>query len=147
MPYHKKNSFFAVVGVHCHATVKYKRKGKRLAVSSHDKGQKAESLVVSYLQKKGWSIVARNYRALGAEIDIIAIENNELVFIEVKSGNRQSEYLAESVTMAKQKRIVRAASEFRYRRRMQDYPVRFEVITVTMPQAAIRHFQEEFFEW
>ena len=118
-----------------------------MATSAHDKGQAAETLVNSYLQKKGWSIVARNYRALGAEIDIIAVDNNELVFIEVKSGNQDHESLAGSVTIAKRKRIARAAAEFRYRRRMQNYPVRFEVITVTAPQATIRHFQEEFFDW
>src|SRR5258706_11908193 len=48
-------------------------------------GKKGEDLAVEYLKKKGYKILERNYRKQYAEIDIIAVKNNVLVFVEVKT--------------------------------------------------------------
>jgi putative endonuclease len=47
-------------------------------------GDIAEEQAVKYLQKLGFRIMARNYQIRGGEIDIIATDKGELVFIEVK---------------------------------------------------------------
>ncbi len=48
-----------------------------------------EDLATEYLQKKGYRIIERNFRQRYGEIDIIAIKDEVLVFIEVKT--RKSE--------------------------------------------------------
>jgi putative endonuclease len=114
--------------------------------STYQKGKEAEKQVITYLQNKGWQILATNYKAAGAEVDIIAFDGKELVIVEVKSGTQDGFLLSESVTIAKRKRIERAANEFRYKERLQNYPIRFDVITVSMPAQKIHHFVEEFFD-
>lgn len=44
-----------------------------------------ENLAVSYLNKKGYRIIERNYQKRYGELDIIGIKDNTLVFIEVKT--------------------------------------------------------------
>lgn len=47
-------------------------------------GDIAETKACQYLQQLGFKIIARNYQIRGGEIDIIATDRGELVFIEVK---------------------------------------------------------------
>lgn len=59
-------------------------------------GKKGEAIAVDYLRKKGYRIVEVNYRCPIGEIDIVARDKNELVFVEVKArkscalGDRKS---------------------------------------------------------
>lgn len=48
----------------------------------------AENLVAEILRNQGWVIVARNYRWIGTEIDILATKGDSLVAIEVKFRSR-----------------------------------------------------------
>lgn len=77
------------------------------------KGQVAEKLAANYLKQQGLQIIQRNYRCKGGEIDIIAQEENVLVFIEVKYRRASSFGMAaESITLHKQKRIILAARHY-----------------------------------
>lgn len=49
-----------------------------------------EDTACKYLQKKGYRIIERNFRKKYAEIDIIALHQKTLVFIEVKTRSNQS---------------------------------------------------------
>jgi len=51
-------------------------------------GRQAESMVARELQRRGWRIVGRNARPSGVrgELDIIALDGQELVIVEVKAG-------------------------------------------------------------
>ncbi|MDO7252671.1 YraN family protein [Helicobacter cappadocius] len=53
---------------------------------SREKGFYAESLACEYLEKNGYEVVERNFSSRYGEIDIIALKNKILHFIEVKSG-------------------------------------------------------------
>ena len=44
-----------------------------------------EEFATSFLQKKGYKIIERNFRKGYGEIDVIATKNNTLIFIEVKT--------------------------------------------------------------
>ncbi len=53
---------------------------------SREKGDIAENKASAYLISLGFQIIERNYTLRGGEIDIIAIKDDVLHFIEVKSG-------------------------------------------------------------
>ena len=48
-------------------------------------GKEGEDFAADYLQKQGYEIIDRNFECKQGEIDIIAKEKNEYVFIEVKT--------------------------------------------------------------
>ena len=57
----------------------------RLMASHNELGKKGEELAIDFLQKKKYSIIARNYRFDKAEVDIIAQMEDILVIVEVKT--------------------------------------------------------------
>ncbi len=93
------------------------------------KGKLGEDCTANFLEAKGYSIVARNFRIRSAEIDIIAKADEVIVFIEVKArSNIRHGLPSEAVTFRKQKKIIEAASIF-----LQDFPdnaCRFDVVEV-----------------
>ena len=54
-------------------------------------GQAGEDIARRYLEDLGYQILARNYRSGKKEIDLVALDQKELVFIEVKAG-KSKEY-------------------------------------------------------
>jgi putative endonuclease len=76
-------------------------------------GQRGEILAAEYLEKLGYRICARNYRTKVGEIDLIAIDENTLVFCEVKTRNSTSfGQPFEAVTSKKQITIQKIAEYF-----------------------------------
>lgn len=76
-------------------------------------GAFGERLAAAYLEAKGYRIDARNYRCREGEIDIVAQDGQTLVFVEVRT--RRGDALggpAESVTVAKEARLVAAATTY-----------------------------------
>ena len=94
-------------------------------------GKLGEDLACAELARRGYEILERRYRTRYGEIDIIASTGPSLVFVEVKArdGNEFGGGEA-AVTVYKQQRIVRMAIDFLARRRLQDRPCRFDVVTV-----------------
>lgn len=77
------------------------------------KGQAAEQSAKKFLQKQGLTIVANNFQTRHGEIDLIALDKNELVFVEVRfRSGKQFGSAAETVTIAKQRKIIKAAQGF-----------------------------------
>jgi putative endonuclease len=94
-------------------------------------GKMGEDLACGELAQRGYEILERRYRTRYGEIDIIARAAGSLVFVEVKA--REGDEFGgggAAVTVAKQQRIVRMAIDFLARRRLQDQPCRFDVVTV-----------------
>lgn len=52
---------------------------------AHDLGRKAEALATGFLQKSGYALLARNYRCLKSEVDLIVQKENIVVVDEVKA--------------------------------------------------------------
>lgn len=94
-------------------------------------GKTGEELACRRLRRLGYEILARRYRTRFGEIDIVANDRGTIVFVEVKSraGNAFGAAAA-AVTVWKQRRIADMAVEFLARRRLTDYPCRFDVVTV-----------------
>lgn len=99
-------------------------------------GSEYENKAVLYLESKGYTILERNYydKYRRSEIDLIAKEGNQLVFIEVKyRGSLKMGDPAEAVNSCKQQRIRRAAQDYLYRRcekQEQDISCRFDVVAI-----------------
>jgi putative endonuclease len=94
-------------------------------------GRRGERAAEKYLKRKGYRIVARNFRAAGAEIDLVAIDGETLVFVEVKTRrSRTSGAPEEAVDERKQLRMRRAAEVFLARYRAGDKELRFDVVAV-----------------
>lgn len=74
------------------------------------RGREAEERAARYLAERGLSIVARNFRVRGGEIDLICRDGRTLVFVEVRQRSRRDfGGAAESITYAKRRRIILAA--------------------------------------
>lgn len=76
-------------------------------------GADAENAAAAWLEAKTLVCLERNFRCKGGEIDLIMRDSNTLVFVEVRLRNRDDfGSAAESVTVAKQRRIIHAAQFF-----------------------------------
>ena len=96
-------------------------------------GELGETLACDELRRRGYAILERRYRTRYGEIDIVARHGDVLVFVEVKA--RRSDVFgsgAAAVTPNKQRRVARMAADFLVRRRLQDRPCRFDVVSVAM---------------
>ncbi len=94
-------------------------------------GPRAEKIACDYLQRRGLTLVERNYRCRRGEIDLIMREGKTLVFIEVRY-RRSDRYgsPAESVNDAKQARIVVTAQHYLAGLGYTP-PCRFDVLALT----------------
>jgi len=94
-------------------------------------GEKGEALAVNRLKKAGYKIIKTNYRNRLGEIDIIARENDTIVFVEVKS--RRSVHFGnpkQAVTLQKQKKISMVALSYLKAMGLDTARARFDVVTV-----------------
>jgi putative endonuclease len=95
-------------------------------------GQEGENSAARYLARQGYRIVQRNFRTARGEIDLIAMDGMTLVFIEVKARADDAKGTpAAAVDERKQDRIRRAADWYCARYRMQNRPVRFDVVAIS----------------
>lgn len=94
-------------------------------------GRAAERLAEAYLTAQGWEILQRNFACKMGEIDLIAKDQDELVFVEVRS-RADSVHGApeETISRAKIRRIVNTARLYIVQRDL-DCPMRFDVIAVS----------------
>jgi putative endonuclease len=95
-------------------------------------GAAREALAEAALSRDGYVIVERNWRGGGGEIDRIAWDGPILCFIEVRARSSDAYGLPmETVTRAKQRRIIRAASAYLGRFRGARHPAaRFDVVSI-----------------
>jgi putative endonuclease len=113
-------------------------------------GRRGEDLAHRYLRSAGFTVIARNYRpnAGDAEVDIIARDNDILVFVEVKS-RLSAEFGSpeRAIDNEKQKRIVRAARTYTTRAGLNWSQVRFDTISIVFSNPpSIVHKQDAFFD-
>jgi putative endonuclease len=106
-------------------------------------GDLGENLATEYFVKKGFQVVARNYRFKKAEIDLIVQKDNWMLFIEVKTRSSAAYGEPEEfVDDFKGTRIMEAAEEFIFSTNWQGH-VRFDVISVKLgPEPEIVHFED-----
>lgn len=96
-------------------------------------GMLGEKLASAYLKRKGYKILANNFRTIFGEIDIIARLNDCMVFIEVKTRSTSSlgpPYL--SITRVKERHIIRNALFYLKTKRLTNVNWRIDIVSVKL---------------
>jgi putative endonuclease len=110
-------------------------------------GKTAEDLAAHFLEQSGLKILERNFRFKRGEIDLIAEEGEELVFIEVKA-RRSNTFGApeDAVTEKKQEQVHAVAEGYLFRHDIDDRPCRFDIVAIEYRnlKAEIRHIRDAF---
>ncbi len=95
-------------------------------------GPRGEAIARRHLRRRGYLILARNFRVAGAEIDLVALDGDTLVFVEVKAREGiESGTPREAVDDQKQEQIRRAAASYVTMRHAQAVATRFDVVAIT----------------
>ncbi len=114
----------------------------------NDIGDRGEALAVKFLENKGCIILEKNWRYSKAEIDIIAKEDEVLIFVEVKTRTSDIYGMpAEFVSRKKEELMVSAASRY-MEKTGHDWEIRFDIISVLLSDVnnpLIRHDEDAFF--
>lgn len=117
-----------------------------IMIEPHKLGKTGEDLAVEYLISKGYQILERNWRSGHKEIDIIALDDNTLVVVEVKT-RKCDDYGEPGIAVGpmKQRMLVWAAEAYvRYNK--LDVDVRFDIISIvfTDTDQKIEHIEDAF---
>ena len=100
-------------------------------------GAWGEAQVARWYQARGYSVLARNWRAPGGELDLVVAKGDEVVFCEVKSRSSAAFGTpAEAVTPGKQARLRRLAGQWLAADGRSWSAVRFDVASVVRGQVA-----------
>ena len=95
-------------------------------------GIQGEKRVAAFLRKRGFNVIKRNFQCRYGEIDIIAENNEYILFVEVKT-RKQNALISgmDAVDSHKQSRITLAAQDYITKTRCEKQP-RFDVAEVTV---------------
>jgi putative endonuclease len=106
-------------------------------------GKKGEQLAAEFLMKKGFEIIARNYRHGRAEIDLIVRRDDWLIFVEVKarSSNDFGEP-EEFVDVRKMNKLFEAAEEYIYSTDWHGH-IRFDIVSVKLGKEPVIELFED----
>jgi len=110
-------------------------------------GKLGEDIAVKYLEKHGYEILERNYHKPWGEIDIVAQQSDELVFVEVKAQNQEFEWRSEeNITRHKKHQLSRIVTTYLKSNKIpEDQNWRVDVLAITLDfktkNAQIEHIQ------
>ena len=92
-------------------------------------GDRGEEQAARFLEKRGFVVLARNFRCRGGEIDLVCHDGKALVFVEVRL-RRNAAYggAGASITSTKQRRIILAAQHYLLAQARPDCDCRFDCI-------------------
>ncbi len=108
-------------------------------------GGAGEAIACAYLQKKGYTLLEKNFRMGRYEIDLVMQDGGVLVFVEVKARTGQGAILGrEAVNHTKRRHIVQAAAGYMQRHDAFDAPARFDVAEVDLSTGGVTHIPAAF---
>jgi putative endonuclease len=117
--------------------------------NKRDIGKEGEDIAAKYLIEKGFNIVARNYHySTKGEIDIVANDKNQLVFIEVKSRINleygEPEY---AINPKKIRQIKKMAELYLFDKEIEEADCRFDIVAIILGDGKnpeINHYENAF---
>ena len=96
-------------------------------------GKKGERLAADFLTGNGYQILETNFRCPLGEIDIVARDHQEIVFVEVKTRKSHAlGYPEQAVGIQKQKKLSQLALWYLQAKKMSDKKARFDVVAVIL---------------
>jgi putative endonuclease len=99
-------------------------------------GHFGEIVAEGFLRRRGYEIVERNWRCRQGEVDLVAREGGDWVFVEVRTRRgRGCGTAEESLTPAKQRRLLQLARAFLQERDLEDVSWRIDVVAVELDRA------------
>ncbi len=97
-------------------------------------GRKGERIACRFLMTHGFDILARRFQARRGEVDLVALEQGVLAFVEVKTrASREFGDPIEFVDWQKQQSLRLAGEEFIARFDLAHLTYRFDVVSVIAP--------------
>lgn len=102
-------------------------------------GTAGEAVAADYLERRGLTVLERNFRVRGGELDLICRAAGVIVFVEVRLRNHKMGHeaydkgygsAATSITAAKQRRLILAAQHWLTRHHQHDAPCRFDCVLI-----------------
>ncbi len=102
--------------------------------SRRDLGDFGERIAAAHLEAKGYRIIDRNFDAREGELDLVAIDRDEVVFVEVRTRKGGVSGQAErSVDRKKSQKVIRAARRYVHDHPdLDDRPLRIDVVAVEL---------------
>jgi putative endonuclease len=109
-------------------------------------GRWGEKRCESYLKRKGFKTLTRNFSCKTGEIDLVMVDTDaSIVFVEVRTRTDETFSTAESsITTPKKTRLKRAARYFLTTNNIENRPFRFDIVTIVLSRSGkeeIRHYQ------
>lgn len=101
-------------------------------------------MAADYLEKRGFTVLCRNFRCRSGEIDLVARDGRTLVFVEVKYRRSGGTGLPEEAVSPRKMRTISRVADF-YRVRFQvpeNVPCRFDVIAIE--GTSVRYYRDAF---
>jgi len=112
-------------------------------------GNRSERAASRFLRSLGYRILEHNFTCDLGELDLIALDGKCIVFVEVRSTeSSDTQIVANSVDMTKQRRLTRLALYFLKYRGLLEHSARFDVLAISWPtqktEPTIVHYQSAF---
>ena len=103
-------------------------------------GLHGEKEAANFLRQRGYKILDRRARVLNGDIDIVALDNRTVVFVEVRSRtNTKHGHPVETIDLRKKRRIILLANAYIKQHRIKNYSYRIDVVTVLFVTSESRH--------
>ncbi|MGE5334595.1 MAG: YraN family protein [Nitrososphaerota archaeon] len=109
-------------------------------------GNAGERLAAGWLEARGFRVLARNWRCAYGELDVIAEERDELVFVEVKTRRGAAHGAPEeAITASKRAHLIAAAQCYLAEHQREEQPYRIDVVAVQLDSQGrlsdVRHYR------
>lgn len=100
-----------------------------------DIGNLGENIAKKYLENMEYRIITTNFRCKQGEIDIIAVDGEEVVFVEVKTRkNMNYGYAIDSIDYKKKSHIYKASKYFVYKYKLEKFCIRFDIVEIYLKE-------------
>ncbi len=114
-----------------------KSSGKKIEL-----GRKGEDIAVNYLIKSGYNIMKRNYRIGHSDIDILAKDNETLVFVEVRTKSREDRGMPEDTLTTRKLRRMKKTAELYLAFNHYEGPARLDAVCIILDNSdMIKHLK------
>jgi putative endonuclease len=112
-------------------------------------GSRSERAAASFLRRLGYRLLASNVHNRFGELDLIALDGRTVVFVEVRSTEKETTLEpGESIDATKQQKLTRAALAWLKDKRLLDHAARFDALLIAWPAGAreprIEHVRHAF---